>query len=320
MNKFARVCGVVFVVIMLLAANGGQVAAQNSATSEYFPSTGHNVSGEFWMYYQVIPNAAYVFGAPITEQFTETKSGRLVQYFQRARFEYYPENQPGQRVLLSAVGQWVMDHSTLGAALDIYSPIGCRNYSETGVSLCYAFLEYFDTNGGESIFGKPVSNFVDYRGRITQFFERARFDWYPENPAGQQVTLAELGRIYFDAVREDPNLLQPVHADNAPGNVRELFPKVFTWKAVTGPDDTQAIYVIVQDQTHTPVPGATTVVTITWPQGGRDSFARTTDASGLVSLPLRIEGQPHSGLVLIDVEVIYMGLSTKSQTSFRVWQ
>lgn len=319
-SKFARICGVIFIVCMLLVSNGGQVAAQQSAASEYFPITGHNVSGEFWTYYQSVPNAAYVFGAPITEQFTDIQSGRVIQYFNRARFEYYPENQPARRVKLSGVGQRVFQRSTLEGKLDIFSFIGCRSYPDTGFSLCSAFLEFFDANGGESIFGKPVSPFVFYNGRIVQYFERARFDWYAEKPDGEKVVLAELGRIYFDIVPEDPNRLQPVRAENSPGDVRELFPKAFTWKAVTGLEDTQAVYVVVQDQTFNPVAGATTIVTITWLRGGTQSVAQTTNSFGVVTVPLQVRGQPHGSVVLIDVEVIYMGLSKKAQTSFRIWQ
>lgn len=319
-NKIARLCGVVFIVCALLVSNGGDAAAQQGGTTQYFPSTGHNVSGEFWTYYQGVPGAAYVFGAPITEQFTDVQSGRVVQYFQRARFEYYPELAQDQRVKLTAVGSYVFERSTPEGKLDIFTPIGCRYYADTGFSLCYAFLEFFDKNGGESIFGQPTSPFVFYNGRIVQYFERARFEWYPENPEGQKVVLAELGRIYFDIVPEDAARLQPVRAENTPGDVRQLFPKAFTWKAVTRPDDAQAVYVVVQDQTFSPVAGATTVITITWPQGGAQSVAKTTNDQGVVVLPLDVQGQPHGSVVLIDVEVLYMGLSEKSQTSFRVWQ
>ena len=319
-SKFARLCGVFLIVSILLVANGGQVAAQQGATTQYFPSTGHNVSGEFWTYYQSVLNASYVFGAPITEQYTDAKSGRVVQYFQRARFEYYPENSADQRVKLTAVGSYVFQHSTPEGTLNIFTPIGCRVYPDTGFSLCYAFLEFFDKNGGESLFGKPTSPFVFYNGRIVQYFERARFEWYPENPEGQKVVLAELGRIYFDLVPEDANRLQVVRAENTPGDVRELFPKAFTWKAVTRLDDSQAVYVVVQDQTFSPVAGVSVVVTITWPAGGVQSVAQTTNDFGVVTVPLQVQGQPHGSEVLIDVEVMYMGLSKNTQTSFRVWQ
>ena len=56
----------------------------------YFPATGHNLTGGFlrawWERGQVA-----LFGYPISEELTE--DGRTVQYFERARLEYHPDQQ-----------------------------------------------------------------------------------------------------------------------------------------------------------------------------------------------------------------------------------
>ena len=303
----------------LLAANGGTVAAQDGSSTHYFADTGHNVSGEFWVYYQSVQNAVLVFGSPITEAFSDAQTGRLIQYFQRTRFEFFPENPLGQRVMLSSLGEYVYQYTSTGTKLDFFPTFGCRYYTDTYI--CYDFLAFFDKNGGEAVFGKPTSRFEFYNGRIVQYFERARFEWYPEYPEGQKVVLAELGRIYFDLIPEDANLLQTVIAgDNTPGNVLMLNTRAFTWKAVTKLDDQQAVYVVVQDQTLRPVPGATTVVTIFWPVGGTQSFAQTTNQYGVVIIPFLVQGQPYGRVVTIQVEVLYQGLTSRTVTSFRVWQ
>jgi hypothetical protein len=76
--------------------------------ARYFPETGHNLSGpflDFWKSRGGLP----VFGYPITEAINETdpQSGTeyLVQYFERARFEYHPEfaDTPNE-VLLGLLG------------------------------------------------------------------------------------------------------------------------------------------------------------------------------------------------------------------------
>ncbi|PWH15551.1 MAG: hypothetical protein DDG60_05655, partial [Anaerolineae bacterium] len=169
-------------------------------------------------------------------------------------------------------------------------------------------------------FGKPKSPFVFYNGRIVQYFERARLEWYPEYAEGQRVVLAELGRIYFDLIGEDPNLLQPVKADAFPGSITKIYARAFTWKAVTRTEDTQTIYVVVQDQTLAPVSGATAIVTVSWPDGSKQSLAQTTNAYGLVILSLPVQAQTHGSLVTIDVEVLYQGWTNRTVTSFRVWQ
>ena len=319
-SKFLRSFGVIVLVVSLLLGTAGFVAAQGSDSSEFFPDTGHNVSGDFWDYYQSVPNAEYIFGSPITEQFTDLTSGRLIQYFQRVRFEYYPERAAGQRVQLAPLGEYVYQRIGDTGKLPISTPVGCRYFAATGFSVCYTFLEYFDKNGGEAIFGKPKSPFVFYNDRIVQYFERARFEWYPEYPDGQRVVLAELGRIYFDMVPEDFTLLQPVKPDNYPGSIMKLNARAFTWKAVTQLNDSQSIYVIVQDQTLGPVAGATAIVTIFWPNGGSQSLAHTTNDFGIVVMPVLVQNQPHGSLVTIQVEVLYQGLSSKTVTSFRVWQ
>lgn len=294
--------------------------AQRGEPWQYFPDTGHNVSGEFWTFYQSIPNAAFVFGSPLTEQFNDDRTGRLVQYFQRARFEFYPENPLAERVILSGLGPYVYEHSPLRGSINTFNPIGCRYFQETDLSLCFAFLEFFDRNGGETIFGKPISPFVFYNDRIVQYFERARFDWYPEYPEGQKVVLAQLGRIYFDLAPEDANRLQPVKAENAPGDVQAIHVRAFTLKALSQINDQQVVYVVVQDQTLNPVAGATTVVTITWAQGERQSIAQTTNANGVGIVPFPVQAQAHGSLIMVEAEVLYMGLSDRTITSFRIWQ
>jgi len=319
MSKFTRLFLSFFLLAGLFSAAGPQVSAQG-ISSQYFADTGHNVSGDFWVFYQGVPNAQFVFGSPITEQFTDPTSGRLVQYFQRARFEYFPERAAGQRVQVSPLGEYVSQRVPNEGEVNIFTPIGCRYYAESGYSVCYAFLEFFDKNGGEAIFGKPKSPFVFYNGRIVQYFERARFEWYPEYPDGQRVALAELGRIYFDLAGEDPNLLQPVKADAFPGSVTEIYARAFTWKAVTRLDDTQTVYVVVQDQTLSPVSGAMSIVTVSWPGGRTQSLADITNEYGLVILSFPVQGQPHGSLVTITVEVLYQGWNSETVTSFRVWQ
>jgi len=296
------------------------MAAAQVETSHYFPLTGHNVSGEFWSFYGAFPESMLVIGDPITEQFSDPSSGRVIQYFQRARFEYYPENPPGARVILSPLGVLVAPKSPAVNLGSGFPQIGCLFYPETGYSVCYDFLDFFNANGGEAIFGKPISPITSYNGRIVQYFERARFEWFPEYSVGEKVRLAELGRIYFDLAAEDPNRLQSVRAENAPGDVRSLTTRAFTWKATTSRDDEQVVYVVVQDQTLRPVTGATTVVTITWSQGAPQSFAQTTNVNGFTRVPLEVRGQQQGSLVILDVEVLYNGLSSRTRTSFRIWQ
>jgi hypothetical protein len=67
---------------------------------------------------------------------------------------------------------------------------------------CYvggAFWQYWVSNGGLMIFGYPLTDERDEQDPLTgrqmtvQYFERAVFEWHPENPQGNRVLLRRLG-------------------------------------------------------------------------------------------------------------------------------
>ena len=120
----------------------------------YFPQTGHNVIGEFWAFYQSVPDAAVIFGMPITEQFsTGDGSGLTVQYFEKARFELHPDQPVGQRVTLTALGSKL--YKAGAPTINLTTPGACRTLNGYGV--CYDFLTFFDQHGGVARFGN-ISN------------------------------------------------------------------------------------------------------------------------------------------------------------------
>lgn len=68
----------------------------------YFSATGHNVCSGFRAYWQQFGGLA-LYGYPISEAFTE--NGTVVQYFERARFEWHPGSAPDRYdVLLGRLG------------------------------------------------------------------------------------------------------------------------------------------------------------------------------------------------------------------------
>ncbi len=71
----------------------------------YVPETGHHIAPEFLTYWDT-RGSVRLFGYPITEPFWE--AGVLVQYFERARFEYHPQ---------FAGTEWAVLLGRLGAAV-----------------------------------------------------------------------------------------------------------------------------------------------------------------------------------------------------------
>jgi len=285
------------IIISLLAVAPAQ--AQDVA-SHFFDQTRHNVQGVFWRYYQNVPEAETVLGYPITEQFYN-RDGILVQYFQRACLEI----KNGQ-VHLTPLGKRIYK---VGAQLRINNPLACREY-DTGYSICFAFLEFFDAHGGLALFGKPISPFEYQDNMIVQYFQNGRLEWHPSNPEGQRVVMGNLGLIYFDVVGEDPARRDPVRPINARIQPQVLSLKVhaFPWKAVTYSTDQQVIFVVVQDQTLQLVEGARGNATVKWTTGAVTTLPLKTDAKGIATLVLPVSYQAYGDLVTIEVQVTHGNL------------
>ncbi|MGA7669262.1 MAG: glycosyl hydrolase family 18 protein [Nitrolancea sp.] len=190
----------------------------------YFDATGHSLAfgfKHFWENSGGLP----VFGYPLTEEFSEenadTGKTYTVQYFERQRFEYHPEYQgTPYEVLLGRLG--VADAQTRGLSntkpfkglpTDTKPADGCTFYAATAHTACGSFLKYWSSHGlsfGDSgvsyreslaLFGYPISEpFVDpATGYTVQYFERARFEYHPENAGTPYDVL--LGLLGTDAVR-----------------------------------------------------------------------------------------------------------------------
>jgi len=301
--------------LFLLLTSWISVAAQASDI-EYFAETGHNVKGDFLSYYRRISNPTIIFGYPITEQFT-SKDGNMVQYFQRARFELTSD--PNQKVNLTPLGSKTYKPER---QLVINNPLACREYSQKGYSVCFAFLEFFDQNGGVAQFGYPISPFEFRNEQIVQYFENARFEWRPGASEGQRVGLTDLGRIYFDQIGEDPAQLKPVSRGDTginPRPVLDLQVRAFPAKAVTTSSDQQTIYVLVQDQNLQPVAGGNGIASIQLPSGDTQSQSFRVNERGVGTFSFTFQRQPNGQLVYLNIFISYNGLQGKTTTSSRIW-
>ena len=76
--------------------------SETPAGGRYFPTTGHSLERAFLDFYLEHGGHA-LFGYPITELIHE--NDRLVQYFERAVFEWHPQFPNGQRVQLRRIGE-----------------------------------------------------------------------------------------------------------------------------------------------------------------------------------------------------------------------
>ncbi|GIV96932.1 MAG: peptidase S8 [Herpetosiphonaceae bacterium] len=186
----------------------------------YFPETGHTLRGAFKSFWEQ-NGGLEVFGFPISEEFSEqTAEGTyIVQYFERERFEYHPENAPPYHVLLGRLGDTVLldqgrNWFTFPKGQEV---AGCRHFAETGHTVCEPFLSYWRNHGLQfdgqpgfseveslALFGMPLSEPQMETNKagdtvLTQWFERARLEYHPNNPPEYQVLLGLLGSELVDS-------------------------------------------------------------------------------------------------------------------------
>jgi hypothetical protein len=301
-------------VILFLAALfpiGGAVQAQTDV--QYFPDTGHYVRGAFLQYYNATNNPQLVYGSPLTEQFV-ARDGKTVQYFHKARFELSPDN----RVQLTPLGNLMYQPQS---PLSINNTNGCERF-ETGYSVCFTFLDFYNTNGGKNQFGNPISSF-EYaaNGLLVQSFEGARFEWYPNRSPEIWIVLSDLGRLYFDQQKEDSAQLKRIPpTDSTIGSIPSLKTHAFVLKAVTLKSGSQTVYVIVQDQTSKEtVSNAAVSAVVHFPNGNNQEYTFFTNTAGIGQTSFNFSDQKPGELITIDITVNYQGVSSTTTTSFRIW-
>jgi len=175
-----------------------------------FPETGYNLDGDFLSYWNT-HGGLPVFGYPITS--AQQVDGQVAQWLERARFELHPENAAPYNVLLGRLGVDALarqgrDWQSFAKA----SPSAAHYFKETGHAITHGpFWAYWSSHGLEfdgrrgtsmaeslALFGYPISEAQMERNSsgdlvLTQWFERARFEYHSNSPAPYKVLLGRLG-------------------------------------------------------------------------------------------------------------------------------
>jgi hypothetical protein len=181
-----------------------RVADPHDPVQLYFPLVGHTLAPPFRAYWEAHGGLAQ-FGYPLTQPFTEPSAtdGKyyLVQYFERNRFEYHPENAgTPYEVLLGLLGRTV----TAGRENEppfrpVSLPDGPLYFPTTGHTIGNVFHAYWQSRGGLPVYGYPISepftevSPTDGLPYLVQYFERNRLEYHPELPAAYRVSLGLLG-------------------------------------------------------------------------------------------------------------------------------
>ena len=172
-----------------------------AATNPYytsFPQTGHNLGGgfrEFW----TVNDGLRLFGYPMTEEMLEFNFADnityTVQYFERARLEVHRDANGGPaRIVIGRLGSELTEGAVLRAGALLRQHDAHVYFAATQHSINDAFYQFWRAHGGLTRFGYPISEELQVAGQTVQYFERARFEYHPENGGtDQEVGLGLLG-------------------------------------------------------------------------------------------------------------------------------
>lgn len=309
----------VCLALMLLTVWGYRQVSLAQTDSDYVEETGHRISGEFWAFYSSVEEPLLLYGYPLTEAFPDPKTGRLIQYFEKARFELHPEQPLGRRVQLTPIG------------FELYAPGSpeahrtetgaCRMFPGLPFRVCYTFLEFFEAHGGEARFGLPISNIELHNGKLVQYFELARFEWRPGLDGRSTVVLTNLGLQYFYHVKEDIRRLAPDDDDlTADVSLLRLRARAYPQAAVTRRSGDQRIYILVQDQRLMAVENADITILIHLPDGEtlRIIAPEPTDQNGITTAPFRFDSG-RVGMARVEIIARRNQVEVRAETSFRIW-
>jgi hypothetical protein len=176
----------------------------------YFPETGHHVCDEFLTFFLARGNLE-IFGYPLSEAFKDpAHEGRRVQYFQRARMEWHPDNSPAYQVQLGLLIDELGYRFPPVSPEEIPAPEDPAHhyFPETGHVVSLVFLDAFREKGGLDIFGYPRSEFLYEDGKVVQYFQRARMEWDRAN-VKQPIRLANVGEMYIERFPVPREYLRP---------------------------------------------------------------------------------------------------------------
>jgi hypothetical protein len=166
-----------------------------------FPETSQAIRGPFLTYWEA-HGGLPIYGFPISPARVEVlDDGKpyVVQYFERARMEFHPENPPASQVLLGQFGRLLHP---------LYPPVpDCRcgrYFPETGHNVAGDFKTFWEQHGGLAQFGYPltdqlVETLEDGNAYTVQWFERARFEYHRDAQGRTIILLGQFGRTVYDS-------------------------------------------------------------------------------------------------------------------------
>ncbi len=218
----------------------------------YIPETGHTIDGYFLDLWREA-GGFYSFGNPITSEITNDE-GHVVQYYQYARFEYWPEGDEfGNTVLVGDIGEELRPvtvrrfsatggidakdsratrNQTSGATAELLaltrawlplpenagsqSSASWRYVPETGHSVANGFKAFWEETGEAFYLGNPLTEEYTLGDVVYQIFEKGQLAW----EQGSDPYMVPLGRSLAERYKLD---MEPLDQGNIPTYSEDLW-------------------------------------------------------------------------------------------------
>ncbi|HEX2281828.1 MAG TPA: L,D-transpeptidase, partial [Thermomicrobiales bacterium] len=211
------------VALLTIAAPAGAYPIDpnwSPPTTVYIPETGQSIDGLFLDLWRS-GGGVMSYGNPITPEITE-ENGKIVQYYQFARFEYWPEgDENGYYVTLGEIGRelgppllvrrftsrvttapheeltvaraWQPRSDEAAALMAIEQP-SYRFVPETRHGVWGGFRAFWEATGEAAYLGNPLSEEYITDGVSFQTFERGQLRWRE----GEDITMTPVGAMLAD--------------------------------------------------------------------------------------------------------------------------
>jgi lipoprotein-anchoring transpeptidase ErfK/SrfK len=244
------------------------VAEWAAPRTVYIPETGQSVDGYFLDVWRAWGAAS--LGMPISPEITE--NGIIVQYYEYARMEYWPDDPNGEVVKFGNIGLELKpvtmfrsspklpgidpgDGRTqqLNLELRAWLPVDGKIASkpdtatwsyieETGHTIQFGFKDFWEATGGVDYLGNPVTEEYVLQGRTYQVFERGQLAWTAETG----VWMMPVGEVLAQQYRVD---MTPQGQGNLPVYSEDLFiPPPEPVQPVAPPDGERVIEINLSSQ------------------------------------------------------------------------
>ena len=210
-----------WIMLAMLIVGLGLPQATQATELQCFEQTGFCTDGRFLEYWRQ-NGGLEVFGYPLSTIETvynqDSQMHFLTQQFERARLEFHPELAAPYDMLLGRLGDDLLRYRNIDSAMlprEAGAKAGCLWFETTGHNICnqangLGFMSYWQNHGlndpkldafGRSLqlFGYPltepaIETNANGDSVLTQHFERARFEWHPNQPDQFKVLLGLVGK------------------------------------------------------------------------------------------------------------------------------